>query len=147
MIVAVVGCLHGKLEFLYEELKVWETQNSQKVDFIICSGDFQVRKYQLLKSIELERCNWYGSNGVSAEVQGNWLVPKVLQAWNLSANSHDIRGRQSRSFKLPKGPLLWWMGCGKHLLSRIEWCHQCGQGCGEHQSWRDQWDREALWLS
>lgn len=42
MIVAVVGCLHGKLEFLYEELQAWEKQTGKKVDFIICSGDFQV---------------------------------------------------------------------------------------------------------
>jgi lariat debranching enzyme len=40
MIVAVVGCLHGKLEFLYEELSKWESQNNKKVDFIVCSGDF-----------------------------------------------------------------------------------------------------------
>ncbi|TNV78996.1 hypothetical protein FGO68_gene3847 [Halteria grandinella] len=41
MIVAVVGCLHGKLEFLYEELAAWELKTGQKVDFIICAGDFQ----------------------------------------------------------------------------------------------------------
>lgn len=41
MIVAVVGCLHGKLEFLYEELSAWEVKTGQKIDFIICSGDFQ----------------------------------------------------------------------------------------------------------
>jgi lariat debranching enzyme len=41
MIVAVVGCLHGKLEFLYEELRAWELKTGQKVDFIVCSGDFQ----------------------------------------------------------------------------------------------------------
>lgn len=40
MNVAVVGCLHGKLEFLYEELKQWEDANNSKVDFILCSGDF-----------------------------------------------------------------------------------------------------------
>jgi lariat debranching enzyme len=43
MIVAVVGCLHGKLEFLYQELQTWEAVTGKKVDFIICSGDFQVR--------------------------------------------------------------------------------------------------------
>jgi lariat debranching enzyme len=42
MIVAVVGCLHGKLEFLYKELQDWEQQNGKNVDFIVCSGDFQV---------------------------------------------------------------------------------------------------------
>jgi lariat debranching enzyme len=42
MIVAVVGCLHGELEFLYEELGQWEKQTGKKVDFIVCSGDFQV---------------------------------------------------------------------------------------------------------
>jgi lariat debranching enzyme len=41
MIVAVVGCLHGQLEFLYKELGQWEKQTGKKVDFIICSGDFQ----------------------------------------------------------------------------------------------------------
>ena len=40
MIVAVVGCLHGKLDFLYDELRQWELQNKSKVDLIICSGDF-----------------------------------------------------------------------------------------------------------
>ena len=42
MNVAVVGCLHGKLEFLYEELGEWEKRTGKKVDFILCCGDFQV---------------------------------------------------------------------------------------------------------
>jgi len=42
MRVAVVGCLHGKLEFLYQELQEWEQRTGLKVDFILCSGDFQV---------------------------------------------------------------------------------------------------------
>ena len=42
MIVAIVGCLHGKLEFLYQELVQWEQSTGQKVDFIICTGDFEV---------------------------------------------------------------------------------------------------------
>jgi len=40
VIVAVVGCLHGKLEFLYEELQKWEEDSGHKVDLIICCGDF-----------------------------------------------------------------------------------------------------------
>ena len=56
MNVAVVGCLHGKLEFLYEELADWEKRSGKKVDFILCCGDFQVYS-NLVKShlIESER--------------------------------------------------------------------------------------------
>lgn len=47
MNVAVVGCLHGKLEFLYEELAEWEHKTGKAVDFILCCGDFQVSNVSL----------------------------------------------------------------------------------------------------
>jgi lariat debranching enzyme len=40
--VAIVGCLHGKLKDIYEELKEYETKHNEKIDFLICCGDFQV---------------------------------------------------------------------------------------------------------
>jgi lariat debranching enzyme len=43
--VAVVGCLHGKLKDIYDELADYEIKNKEKIDFLICCGDFQVNSY------------------------------------------------------------------------------------------------------
>jgi lariat debranching enzyme len=40
--IAVVGCLHGRLRDMYEDIKSNESETGKKVDFVICCGDFQV---------------------------------------------------------------------------------------------------------
>lgn len=40
MLIAQVGCLHGELKSIYDELVKWENENARKVDLLICCGDF-----------------------------------------------------------------------------------------------------------
>ena len=76
MNVAVVGCLHGKLEFLYEELKEWEIKTNKKVDFIVCCGDFQVSSPSFHVSfLEYQRQDRPDCFGMSPEIQRNGLIP------------------------------------------------------------------------
>lgn len=39
--IAVEGCCHGELDLIYERLDAHEKQTGQKVDLLICCGDFQ----------------------------------------------------------------------------------------------------------
>jgi lariat debranching enzyme len=55
MIVAVVGCLHGKLDFLYKELSKWSESSGKQVDLVLCCGDFQVQITISPPFIEFER--------------------------------------------------------------------------------------------
>lgn len=38
---AVVGCLHGNLKDVYDQIKLNESQTNQKVDILLCCGDFE----------------------------------------------------------------------------------------------------------
>ena len=40
--IAVIGCLHGLLDKMYSDLLNWQnTNNGEKIDLVICCGDFQ----------------------------------------------------------------------------------------------------------
>lgn len=39
--IAIEGCCHGELEMIYSRLEAHEKQTGQKVDLLICCGDFQ----------------------------------------------------------------------------------------------------------
>jgi len=39
--VAIQGCCHGELDAIYDRLKRYEESNGQKVDVLLCCGDFQ----------------------------------------------------------------------------------------------------------
>jgi lariat debranching enzyme len=39
---AVVGCLHGKFEDIYIDIAINEKETGEKVEFVLCCGDFQV---------------------------------------------------------------------------------------------------------
>lgn len=41
MIIAIVGCAHGELNFIYETIHKIEEEQKIKVDLLICCGDFQ----------------------------------------------------------------------------------------------------------
>ncbi|EUD67706.1 hypothetical protein C922_01894 [Plasmodium inui San Antonio 1] len=45
MIVAVVGCTHGELNFIYATIEKLEQDNNFKVDLLICCGDFECVRY------------------------------------------------------------------------------------------------------
>lgn len=38
--VAVVGCSHGELDIIFNEIR--QRENDSKVDLLLCCGDFQV---------------------------------------------------------------------------------------------------------
>ena len=39
--IAVEGCCHGELDPIYERLKLHETNTGQKIDLLLCCGDFE----------------------------------------------------------------------------------------------------------
>lgn len=39
--IAVQGCCHGELDAIYDRLKGYEEESGQKVDLLLCCGDFQ----------------------------------------------------------------------------------------------------------
>lgn len=39
--VAVVGCAHGSLDLIYREIRNEEKKRKQKVDLLLCCGDFE----------------------------------------------------------------------------------------------------------
>jgi hypothetical protein len=41
--VAIEGCCHGELDNIYATLEYMQKAKGQKVDLLICCGDFQVR--------------------------------------------------------------------------------------------------------
>lgn len=41
LVVATVGCLHGRLGDLYYDLENYEKENNVKIDLVLCCGDFQ----------------------------------------------------------------------------------------------------------
>ncbi|GAB67660.1 Ser/Thr protein phosphatase family protein [Plasmodium cynomolgi strain B] len=45
MIIAVVGCTHGELNFIYATIEKLEKDNNFKVDLLICCGDFECVRY------------------------------------------------------------------------------------------------------
>ncbi len=45
--IAVMGCLHGSLKDIYEEIQQNEIETGKNVDFLICCGDFQVTIFNL----------------------------------------------------------------------------------------------------
>ncbi|EDL44461.1 Ser/Thr protein phosphatase family protein [Plasmodium vivax] len=45
MIIAVVGCTHGELNFIYATIEKLEQDNNFKVDLLICCGDFECVRY------------------------------------------------------------------------------------------------------
>ncbi|KJP86887.1 hypothetical protein AK88_03500 [Plasmodium fragile] len=45
MIIAVVGCTHGELNFIYATIEKLEYDNNFKVDLLICCGDFECVRY------------------------------------------------------------------------------------------------------
>jgi lariat debranching enzyme len=48
--IAVVGCLHGHLKDVYDEIKANENKTGKKVDILLCCGDFEsVRNKEDLK--------------------------------------------------------------------------------------------------
>lgn len=38
---AVIGCLHGLLDKMYDDLTQWQNQSGQAIDLVLCCGDFQ----------------------------------------------------------------------------------------------------------
>jgi hypothetical protein len=94
MIVAVVGCLHGELEFLYEELGQWEKQTGKKVDFIVCSGDFQVWFSRFIVVVESPDQGRPGCAGMPSEVQDHGLVPSLLYSGKESPHIDTICWRE-----------------------------------------------------
>ena len=50
MKVAVEGCAHGELQRIYETLEEYERKSGEKVDLLLCCGDFQAtRNWQDLR--------------------------------------------------------------------------------------------------
>ena len=41
--IAVVGCLHGHLKDLYDDIKFQDEKEGKKTDLVLCCGDFQVK--------------------------------------------------------------------------------------------------------
>ena len=39
--IAVEGCCHGELDAIYQRLKLHETNSGQKIDLLLCCGDFE----------------------------------------------------------------------------------------------------------
>ena len=39
--IAVEGCAHGELDGIYDAIRAAEKQNGQKIDLLVCCGDFQ----------------------------------------------------------------------------------------------------------
>lgn len=44
MKVAIEGCAHGELERIYETLQDLESKGGNKIDLLICCGDFQATR-------------------------------------------------------------------------------------------------------
>jgi hypothetical protein len=42
--IAIVGCLHGHLKDLYNDIKFQDEKEGKKTDLVLCCGDFQVSK-------------------------------------------------------------------------------------------------------
>ena len=40
--IAIVGCLHGHLKDIYEEIQTNELITNKKIDLVLICGDFQV---------------------------------------------------------------------------------------------------------
>ena len=52
--IATIGCLHGKLEVVYEEISKYEIKNKISIDLVIICGDFQtVRDYADLEYVKM----------------------------------------------------------------------------------------------
>ena len=39
--IAITGCIHGCMDKMYKELKVFEEQKKKKIDLVLCTGDFE----------------------------------------------------------------------------------------------------------
>lgn len=81
MLVAVVGCLHGELDNVYENIKKTEEKEGKKIDLLICCGDFQATrniqdlrcmavpaKYQNMCSFYKLVCDFFPSYGLLYEL-------------------------------------------------------------------------------
>ncbi|CAG9315715.1 unnamed protein product [Blepharisma stoltei] len=44
MYIAVVGCVHGELELMYNTIKELENERGVKADIILCTGDFEAMR-------------------------------------------------------------------------------------------------------
>lgn len=44
MRIAVEGCAHGELDIIYETIQEMEKVNGEKIDLLICCGDFQATR-------------------------------------------------------------------------------------------------------
>ena len=54
MTIAIVGCIHGGIEKMYTD--ILEKQGENKVDLILCTGDFQaVRDYSDMQAIDIPK--------------------------------------------------------------------------------------------
>lgn len=40
--IAVVGCLHGHIKELYDDIQFQDEKEGKKTDLVLCCGDFQV---------------------------------------------------------------------------------------------------------
>jgi lariat debranching enzyme len=53
MLIAVEGCAHGQLSSIYEAIEGYQEQSGERVDVLLCCGDFQAVRHkadlQLLK--------------------------------------------------------------------------------------------------
>nr|XP_018916655.1 PREDICTED: lariat debranching enzyme isoform X2 [Bemisia tabaci] len=105
MLVAVVGCLHGELDNVYENIKKTEEKEGKKIDLLICCGDFQAtRNIQDLRCMAVpakyqNMCSFYkyysgeklapvltifvgGNHEASNYLQelpyGGWVAPNVF---------------------------------------------------------------------
>jgi predicted phosphodiesterase len=47
LLVAIVGCSHGELEIIFNEVKK-QNETGDKIDILLCCGDFQVDYFTTL---------------------------------------------------------------------------------------------------
>ena len=102
MRIAIEGCGHGELEEIYATIKEAEKRDGQKVDLLLCCGDFQsTRNLQDLKCMAVpdkfkKMCSFYkyyaAEPGHEAPILtifigGNHEASNFLQVKNLSSNS------------------------------------------------------------
>ncbi len=50
--IAVVGCLHGHIKELYDDIQFQDEKEGKKTDLVLCCGDFQVLKINCIYSLQ-----------------------------------------------------------------------------------------------
>ncbi|OAF67323.1 Lariat debranching enzyme [Intoshia linei] len=101
---AVVGCTHGELDVIYNEIQEYEQKENLKMDFLLCCGDFQavrnpsdlqymavLKKYAIMHDFHKYYSgkkvapiltiviggNHEASNYMQELPYGGWLAPKI----------------------------------------------------------------------